>query len=175
MNVPPVRRRYHGRTLEALLRHLAIPERSTKTYLATHPRVTQEQIDAIVEDLQAAVDRKTAEASGESSGAEERSNRRRRRGDVRRPRRSLGVCPFSPAAGEIRALGVDNAGCRQRSPRTAQGTRRPVEEPVTTSTQPPQRVSQPQEASSSADRARLVRSRRLGRLLAEAFGDPADA
>lgn len=51
------RHRYHRATLEALLRHLTQPGHSTKTYLATHPRVSQAQIDAIFEDLLAAVDR----------------------------------------------------------------------------------------------------------------------
>lgn len=50
-------RRYSRRTLDALLRHLTQPGHSTQTYLASHPRVTQAQIDAIFEDLKAAVDR----------------------------------------------------------------------------------------------------------------------
>lgn len=54
------RLRYHRATLEALIRHLAQPGHSTKTYLATHPRISQAQIDAIFEDLLAAVDRMAA-------------------------------------------------------------------------------------------------------------------
>lgn len=50
-------RRYSRRTLDALVRHLTQPGHSTQTYLASHPRVTQAQIDAIFEDLKAAVDR----------------------------------------------------------------------------------------------------------------------
>lgn len=72
------RRRYHRATLEALLRHLAQPGHSTKTYLATHPRVTPEQIDAIFEDLRAAVDRVAAETtdSGRDSDRESTTYRR---------------------------------------------------------------------------------------------------
>lgn len=50
-----MKRKYDRRTLNALLRHLAKPGTSTNTYLATHPRIGQEQIDAIFADLMAAV------------------------------------------------------------------------------------------------------------------------
>jgi hypothetical protein len=61
--VAEVTRRYSRRTLDALLRHLAEPGNSTRTYLASHPRVSQAQIDAIFEDLRAAVDRRAAPPS----------------------------------------------------------------------------------------------------------------
>lgn len=56
------RRRYRRATIEELL-HLAQPGPSTKTYGATHPRITQAQIVAISEGLRAAVDRMAAEAN----------------------------------------------------------------------------------------------------------------
>lgn len=70
MSGPRRRRRYHPATLHALLRHLTQPGQSTKTYLASHPRVSQEQIDAIFDDLRAAVDRIAAQAAKTRSGEE---------------------------------------------------------------------------------------------------------